>query len=770
MQKKLLILILIFFNFSVYSADGQIVRDIKIEGLQRVDPGFVFDNIPFEIDDLIEEVNFSQAINLLYRTGQFKNISIELEGRDIIIVVSERPIISQINFHGTETFQPKRLVDGIASMNIASGLVLDKSVLKEVEKELINQYLSYGKYAASIKTIVTPLQRNRVDIDFYIDEGTNSRIKEIGIVGATKFSQEDLLGLLELQTTSFMSWWNQDDRYSKQKLTGDLERIRSFYMNRGYMDFSIKNTTVNISKSKRNVYITIIVEEGLKYTFGETEISGNYYPLKESDLFDRILTKKGNVFNRQEITKSTEAINEKLGNFGYAFSNVNPIPNVIKKDLVVNFNYFIEPGRKVYVRRINFLGNEKTKDMVLRREMRQLESSWYAKDKINLSKSRLTRTRYFDAVDIQTISVPSIADQIDLNVKVVERQTGSVKIGAGISSSDGVMGSFSVSQANFLGTGNTISLSMSSGSVNKVYSLNYTDPYFTQDGVSRTISLYTRETNTNELDTSLGNYDNKALGGGMSFGIPISERDVVHIGFNIDMSDIKLKSNSPQKYKNYCTTIGGSASSCDSSEAVLSAGFTSDTRDNVITPMKGYKWTANVDVSLPAFDMQYYKFELMGSHYYPLGDKVTLHTRGVGAYADSYGDDPYPFFKNFYVGGAKSVRGYKQSTIGKKQFDSSANNYVSYGGTTKLVMSTEVLFPVPGLKNNESLRLGAFIDGGGVWDQDKDINFGEMRFSTGLSVLWLSTFGPLNISLAVPLNDDNRDKKETFQFGMGTNF
>ncbi|MGE4596802.1 MAG: POTRA domain-containing protein, partial [Methylophilaceae bacterium] len=316
MQKKLLILILIFFNFSVYSADGHIVRDIKIEGLQRVDPGFVFDNISFEIDDLIEEVNFSQAINLLYKTGQFKDISIELEGRDIIIVVSERPIISQIHFHGTETFQPKRLIDGIASMNIASGLVLDKSVLKKVEKELINQYLSYGKYSASIKTIVTPLQRNRVDIDFYIDEGTNSRIKEISIVGATKFSQEDLLGLLELQTTSFMSWWNQDDRYSKQKLTGDLERIRSFYMNRGYMDFSIKNTTVNISKSKRNVYITIIVEEGLKYTFGETKISGNYYPLKESDLLDRIQTKKGNVFNRQEVTKSTEAINEKLGNFG----------------------------------------------------------------------------------------------------------------------------------------------------------------------------------------------------------------------------------------------------------------------------------------------------------------------------------------------------------------------------------------------------------------------------------------------------------------------
>jgi outer membrane protein insertion porin family len=769
MKNFFLIIFLFFFSLSVFSADQPRVEDIKIEGLQRVDPGLVFDNIPFEINDIISEINFSESIKLLYRTGQFKNITIELEENDIIIAVSEKPIISEIIFHGAETFQPDRLLEGISSLNVAAGLVFDEPNLSKVVKELSNQYLSKGKYSANVKSVVTPLQRNRVQIDIYVDEGSNSRIKEIKIIGAVKYSQDDLLDQLVLKTTNPLSWWYKDDRYSKQILTGDLESIRSFYMDRGYLDFDIQNTTVSISESKKDVFIAIVIDEGNKYKFGDITVSGNFYPLNKEDILQEIKTVSGAIFKRSEISTSTEGINTKLGSFGYAFSNVNPIPTVDKKNLIVGFDYFVEPGQKVYVRRINFIGNETTKDKVMRREMRQLEASWYAKDKIDISKFRLTRTQYFDAVDIQTASVPGSSDQVDLNVKVTERNTGSVKVGAGVSSSEGVVGSFSVSQSNFLGTGNTVAVSMSTGSVNKVYSLSYTDPYFTPDGISRTLSIYSREVNTDKLST--GAYDSKAIGLGVGFGIPMNEIDTVNIGFNVDMTDISLKATSPTRYKNYCTSVsGGSTNGCDADEMVLSFGFTSDTRNNVINPTEGYKWSASSDISLPALDMQYYKFELSGSYFQPLSDKLTLLTRADIGYADEYGDDPYPFFKNYYVGGANSVRGYKQASVGKKFYDTNVKDWVSFGGTTKLVISSEVLFPVPGLKNNESIRLGAFFDGGGVWDQGEDIDIAEMRFSAGLSALWLSPFGPLNISLGIPLNSDTKDKEETFQFGMGTNF
>ena len=769
MKNLFLIFFLLFFSSSVFSVDQTRVEDIKIEGLQRVDPGLVFDNIPFEVNDVISEINFSQSIKLLYRTGQFKNITIELEGRDVIIAVSEKPIISEIIFHGAETFQPDRLLEGISSLNVAAGLVFDEPNLSKVKKELSNQYLSKGKYSVDIKSVVTPLQRNRVKVDIYVDEGSNSRIKEIKIIGAAKYNQNDLLDQMALKTTNALSWWYKDDRYSKQILTGDLESIRSFYMNRGYLNFEIQNTTVSISESKKDVFIAVVVDEGDKYKFGDVTVSGNFYPLSQEDIFQEIKTVSGTTFKRSDISTSTEGINSKLGSFGYAFSNVNPIPSVDKENLIVAFDYFVEPGQKVYVRRVNFIGNEKTKDMVMRREMRQIEASWYAKDKIDISKFRLTRTQYFDAVDIQTASVPGTSDQVDLNVNVVERNTGSVKVGAGMSSSEGVVGSFSVSQSNFLGTGNTVSVSMSTGSVNKVYSLAYTDPYFTPDGISRTLSVYSREVNTDQLST--GSYDSKAIGAGIGFGLPLNEKDTVNIGFNLDMTDISLKASSPTRYKNYCTSVsGGSTSGCDADEMTFSIGYASDTRNNVINPTEGYRWSATSDISLPALDMQYYKFELSGAYFQPISDKLTLLTRADIGYADEYGDDPYPFFKNYYVGGANSVRGYKQSSIGKKFYDTAVKDWVSYGGTTKLVISSEVLFPVPGLKNNESIRLGAFFDGGGVWDQGEDISIGEMRFSAGLSALWLSPFGPLNISLGVPLNSDSKDKDETFQFGMGTNF
>ena len=598
-MKKIILIFMLFVSVILPTyAEESDISDIKVQGLKRVDPGLVFDNIPFEVNTPINEANFSEAIQLLYKTGQFKNISIDLEGSVVIISVNEKPIISTITFHGAEAIQPDKIKEGMLQMNFGEGLLFNEPTLKRVKTEISKQYLNLGLYSASIETKVTPQERNRVAIDFYINEGSTARIKEVKIIGITKFEEDDLLSRLDLKPTNFLSWWNKDDRYSRQILTGDLEKIRSFYMDRGYLDFDIENTTVSISESKKNVYIAIIIDEGDKYNFGDIKISGKYYPLKEELIFQNdIKTIKGEVFSRKLLNQSTELINKELGNYGYAFSNVNPIPDVDKDNLTVGFNYFIEPGKKVYVRRISFIGNERTQDKVLRREMRQFESSYYDQEKIDQSTRRLKRTQYFEGVDIKTVSVPGISDQVDLTVAVKEKNTGSVKLGAGASSDEGLVGSFSVTQANFLGTGNTVSASINTSSVNTVYSLSHIDPYFTPDGISRRLTGYMRETNTKDLDT--GQYDKKSYGAGVGFGVPMNEFDTVNIGFDFDMSDITLVDSSPQRYKDYCKEVsGGDSSGCDQNEAVLSLGYTSDKRDSALYPTSGYKYDIGTEVTV----------------------------------------------------------------------------------------------------------------------------------------------------------------------------
>jgi len=770
MKKIVLIFLFVVSIILPIYAEEKTISDIKVQGLKRVDAGLVFDNIPFEINTPIKEVNFSEAIQLLYKTGQFKNISIDLEGTVVIINVNEKPIVSTITFHGADAMQPDRIKEGMLQMDLGEGLIFNEPNLKKVTNQISMQYLNLGLYSATIETKVTPQERNRVAIDFYINEGSIARIKEVKIIGITNFDEEDLLSRLDLKPTSFLSWWNKDDRYSRQVLTGDLEKIRSFYMDRGYLDFDIENTTVSISETKKNVYIAIIIDEGDKYNFGDIKLSGKYYPLTEESIFQKdIKTIKGEVFSRKLLNQSAESINQELGNYGYAFSNVNPIPDVDKNNLTVGFNYFIDPGKKVYVRRISFIGNERTQDKVLRREMRQFESSYYDKEKIDQSSRRLKRTQYFEGVDIKTVSVPGISDQVDLTVAVKEKNTGSVKLGAGASSDEGLVGSFSVTQANFLGTGNTVSATINTSSVNTIYQLNHIDPYYTQDGISRRLTGYMKETNTKDLDT--GQYDKKSYGLGVGFGLPMNEFDTVRIGFDIDMSDIKLVASSPQRYKDYCKDVsGGDSSGCDQNEAVLSIGYVSDKRDSAIYPTSGYKYDIGSEITLPLLDMQYYQFNAKVTDYIPLTNKVVWNNDLNLGYAHSYGNDPYPFFQNYYVGGSNSVRGYKAASIGKQYYDDIQEDFVSTGGTTKIVGSTSILFPLPGGMFKDQVRLETFIDGGGVWEENENIALDEMRFSAGLSVQWVSPFGPINVSFAKALNDDAQDETESFQFGMGTNF
>ena len=766
-MKKILSLVFVVLSFSIFAAENLRVSDIKVEGLQRIDPGLIFNNIPFEIDDLIEGIDFSKSISLIYKTGQFKDVAIEREGQVIIISVRERPIINEINFHGTESFQPEALKTGLSLMNLASGLIFDNGDIAKAERELTNQYLSQGKYTTSVRGEVVPLERNRVDINFYIEEGRLSRIKDIAIVGNKSFVKEELLDEFSLKTTNIMSWWEKDDRYSKQTLTGDLERLRSFYMNQGFMNFKINSSVVSISKDKKKIFIAVTIDEGDKFSIGKVKLKGDVpEPLALSDLEKDLSISEGDVFNRSKVNESTSKVAKSLGNFGYAFANVSSVPTIDKDKHRVDFTFFIDPGKKIYVRRINIIGNEKSKDEVIRRELRQLESSWFAQDKVDRSKTRLTRTQFFDSVDVETPAVQGVSDQVDLNIKVTERNTGKMSIGAGLSSSEGVVGTLSVSQDNFLGTGNRIATAISTGDINKVYSLSFTDPYWTEDGVSRGFSVYHKETNTKDLGT--GAYDTASAGFGMNFGIPLSEYDTLSFGATIDLTELKLQADSPVGYKNYCSSVASAGSlNCDTDSLAFWAGWQTDSRDNMIFPTKGYKVSLNADVTAPVFDMQYYKISASGEQYFPVTEKITTRIKGALGYGASYGDEIFPFFKNYTVGGQSTLRGFKQSSVGEKTLDTNGQ-YITYGGEKMVTLSAETFFPVPGMKNTDSFRMSAFVDAGGVFEDS--FSASEMRYSMGIGATWLSPFGPLNVSLAAPLNDDNLDRTETFQFGMGTNF
>ena len=746
-MKKILSLVFVVLSFSIFAAENLRVSDIKVEGLQRIDPGLIFNNIPFEIDDLIEDIDFSKSISLIYKTGQFKDVAIEREGQVIIISVRERPIINEINFHGTESFQPEALKTGLSLMNLASGLIFDNGDIAKAERELTNQYLSQGKYTTSVRGEVVPLERNRVDINFYIEEGRLSRIKDIAIVGNKSFVKEELLDEFSLKTTNIMSWWEKDDRYSKQTLTGDLERLRSFYMNQGFMNFKINSSVVSISKDKKKIFIAVTIDEGDKFSIGKVKLKGDVpEPLALSDLEKDLSISEGDVFNRSKVNESTSKVAKSLGNFGYAFANVSSVPTIDKDKHRVDFTFFIDPGKKIYVRRINIIGNEKSKDEVIRRELRQLESSWFAQDKVDRSKTRLTRTQFFDSVDVETPAVQGVSDQVDLNIKVTERNTGKVSIGAGLSSSEGVVGTLSVSQDNFLGTGNRIATAISTGDINKVYSLSFTDPYWTEDGVSRGFSVYHKETNTKDLGT--GTYDTASAGFGMNFGIPLSEYDTLSFGATIDLTELKLQADSPVGYKNYCSSVASAGSlNCDTDSLAFWAGWQTDSRDNMIFPTKGYKVSLNADVTAPVFDMQYYKISASGEQYLPVTEKITTRIKGALGYGASYGDEIFPFFKNYTVGGQSTLRGFKQSSVGEKTLDTNGQ-YITYGGEKMVTLSAETFFPVPGMKNTDSFRMSAFVDAGGVFEDS--FSASEMRYSMGIGATWLSPFGPLNVSLATP--------------------
>ncbi|CAN4271556.1 COG4775 Outer membrane protein/protective antigen OMA87 [Methylophilaceae bacterium] len=756
----------IFFALSsqhVLAVEPFVVKDIRVEGLQRTEAGTIFNYLPVQVGDVMSDEKATQAIKSLYNTGFFKDVRIEAEGQVLVVTVQERSAIAKIDFSGNKSFPSDKMTEGLKQIGISEGLIFDKSQLDRAEQEIKRQYLAQGKYGANVKAVVSPLERNRVAVRFEIEEGVVAKIRDINIIGNTVFTTEDLRAEFLLTTPNWMSWWNKDDQYSKQKLTADLETLKSFYMNQGYLEFSVDSTQVSISPDKQDIYITVNVTEGEKYTISDVKLAGELQ-VPEADLKPLIKIAKNDTFNRQLVTESSKAISDRLSNDGYAFSNVNAIPEIDKVNHTAAFTFFVDPGKRVFVRRINLTGNARTRDSVLRREMRQLESAWYAGDKIDRSKVRLERLQYFDNVNIETPAVPGSSDQVDININVTERSTGSVQFGAGLSSNEGVVLGVTVNQQNFLGTGNRVSAQINTGQVNTTYSLSFTDPYFTPDGISRGFDVYRRDVNTQSLD--IGTYNSSSYGAGVRFGLPLSERDFFSAGLTADYTKIDLSDNSPKQYLDFCGNLSG----CSNNSLQLSLGWTHDSRDNTLFPNDGVLQRLTAEASVPGLDLQYYKIEYKHAWYKEIFSDTTLLLNGELGFADSYGSDVYPFFKNFYLGGVNSVRGYENGAIGPRDIDPVTGQDFAVGGTRRILANAELFVPVPLIKNSSQFRLSTFFDAGNVYSENESLSLGELRYSTGVGISWFSPFGPLKLVFAKALNAKDSDQTETLQFQLGQQF
>jgi outer membrane protein insertion porin family len=761
--KSMLLLVSSLYASSAFALDPFVVKDIRVEGIQRTEAGTVFSYLPVKVGETMNDELAAQAIKSLYGTGFFKDVRIEAEGGVLVVTVQERSSIAQIDFSGNKSFPTDKMKEGLKQIGIAEGQIFDKSQLDRAEQEVKRQYLSQGKYGATVKAVVSPLERNRVAVRFDIEEGAVSKIRNINIVGNQAYTMDDLRAQFLLTTPNWMSWWNKDDQYSKQKLNADLETLRSFYMNQGYLEFNIDSTQVSITPDKKDIYITVNVTEGEKYTISEVKLAGETI-VSDAELQKLIEVKAGDTFSREKVTQSSKAISDRLSNEGYAFSNVNPVPDVNKAQHTAAFTFFIDPGKRVYVRRINIVGNTRTRDEVVRREVRQLESSWYASNKINRSKERLIRTQYFSDVNVETPAVPGTADQVDLNISVVEQSTGSIQFGAGLSSSEGVVFGVTVNQNNFLGTGNRVSAQVNTGKVNTTYSLSYTDPYFTPDGVSRGFDIYRRDVNTSSL--SVANYSSSSYGGGVRFGIPLNERDAFNFGLAADFTQIDLTTKSPIQYQNFCVNTTG----CSSNSVVATAGWVHDSRDSILYTNKGVLQKLSGEVSLPVLDLQYYKLDYKHAWYQPVAKDLTLMLNGEIGYAESYGNKNYPFFKNFFMGGVNSVRGYANGSLGPRGLDPTTGVSFAVGGTKRLLGNAELFMPIPGLKDSKQFRLSAFVDAGNVYGSDSSYSLSELRYSTGAGISWFSPFGPLKLVYAKALNSKVGDNTETIQFQLGSQF
>jgi len=755
--KKLAGLIFLLCISRAWAIEPFTVKDIQVEGIQRTDAGTVFSYLPVKVGDTMDNEQGAAAIHALYATGFFKDVRLKVDRGVLIVQVVERPTIASIEINGAKDFPKDQLKQSMKYAGLAEARIFDKGALEKATQELKRQYIARGKYDVKVTTTVTELERNRVSIVFNVVEGEVAKIKQINLIGNHVYPESELLGLMKLGTPGWFPWFSSNDQYSKQKLSADLETLRSFYMDNGYLEFNIDSTQVSITPDKKDIYITINLTEGEKYTVSNVNVSGDML-IPKAEIEKLVQVKAGDTFSRKAMSETSKKIGERLGQDGYAFANVNAIPEIDKTKHQVAFNFVVDPGSRVYIRRINVSGNNKTRDEVIRREFRQTEDEWFDVEKIKKSKQRVDKLDFFSEVNIETPPVQGATDQVDVNMSVKEKSTGNISVGAGFSSGEGLILTGSVTQANLFGSGNFLSTQINTGKVNQIYSVSYTNPYFTDDGVSRGFDLYKR--NSDSQSTAVSQYSSHTLGSGVRFGVPIGEDQTISYGLAVERTQLGLFATSPTRLMQY-VNVNGAANS----NLLGTIGWGRDTLDSAIYTTEGSVQRATAEISLPVFDMRYYKLDYLQQWFHPLSKDLTLMLHGEAGIAGGYGSKDLPFFKNFYAGGPGSVRGYDSNSLGPRD----STNAV-LGGPRRVLAGAEVLAPFPGMGNEQSVRLSGFIDGGAIYGPGDLPGSAGMRYSAGVALTWISPVGPLKFSYAVPINKQPQDKLQKFQFTLGSIF
>ena len=756
-------------SLNVGAAESFIVKDIRVEGLQRVEPGTVFSYLPVQVGETFTEEKGAEAIKALYSTGFFRDVQIQAQGNVLIVIVEERPTISRIEFTGMKEFDQENIRKSLKAVGVGEARFYDKALIDKAEQELKRAYVGKGLYAAEIVATVTPLERNQVAVYFNIDEGPVAKIQEINFIGNEAFSESTLRSEMQLRTGGWLSWYSKDNLYSKQKLTADLETIRSYYLNRGYLEFIIESTQVSITPDKKGVYLTISIREGKMFTVKDVRLAGETLG-KEAELMQLVVLKPGDTFSSARLTESTKAIAEILGSYGYAFASINPQPDVRRELSEVDLTLVIDPGRRIYVRQVNISGNAKTRDVVIRREMRQFESSWFDSDKIDLSKKRLGRLGYFTDTDISTEDVPGSPDQVDVNVAVKEKPTGAVTLGAGFSTTEKLILSAGVNQDNAFGTGTAVGLNFSMGKINQNLTLSNYDPYFTEDGISRYTDLYYRSSKPLYYvgDTD---YQIKSVGSNIKLGVPYTEVDRIFFGTGFEVFQINTTSNTPQPYLNYAESYGiaapGYPATLNTYNVPLTVGWSRDGRDSAMIPSTGSLEQLSVEVGTPVANMTFYRLYGQYQKYHSISKGQILSFNGEVGYGQAYGNNPYPITKNYYVGGIGSVRGYSPGSLGPQYYNVNTYQNQPTGGQSKIVINGEYTFPVPGSGVDKTLRLFTFVDGGNAFGESMNL---VLNYSYGMGISWISPLGPLKFSYGIPYKPYPTANVQRLQFQVGTAF
>ncbi|MFP3245964.1 MAG: outer membrane protein assembly factor BamA [Paraburkholderia sp.] len=747
---------------SAYATTPFVVRDIRLEGLQRVEPDTVFSYLPIKQGDTFTDDKASDALRALYATGFFNDVKISADGDVVVVQVQERPAIGTIDFAGIHEFDKDNLTKALNSVGLSLGRYYDKSLVDRAQQELKRQYLTRGYYAAEVTTTVTPIDRDRVGLLFSVIEGPSAKIRQVNLIGNKAFSDSTLHDEMQESTPNWFSWYTKNDLYSKDKLTTDLENLRSYYLDRGYLEFNIDSTQVSLSPDKKDMYLTLTLHEGEPYTVSGIRLSGNLLD-RQAELMKLVKIKAGDRFSAAKLKAATKAVVDKLGEYGYAFATVNAQPQIDQQHHTVDLTLQVDPSRRVYVRNINIVGNTRTRDEVVRREMRQLESSWFDSGRLALSKDRINRLGYFTDVDVTRVPVEGTADEVDIDVKVTEKPTGSITLGLGYGSGEGPIISAGVSQDNVFGSGTSLSVNVNTATTFRTLTVTQVDPYFTVDGIKRITDVYYRTSEplyySNVTDTS---FRIITLGADLKFGVPFSESDMVYFGTGIEQNRLDVDSTTPQSYIDYVNDFGRV-----SNNVPLTLGWSRDNRDSALVPSRGYFTQFNAEYGTPIARTTYYKTDLQAQYYYSFAKGFVLGLNFQGGYGNGLGGEPYPIFKNYYAGGIGSVRGYEPSSLGPR--DATTGDPI--GGSKLLVGNIELTFPLPGTGYDRTLRVFTFVDGGNVWGTEgNSTGANGLRYSYGAGLEWISPIGPLKLDFGLPIVRHAGDQYQKFQFQIGTSF